>query len=49
MTTAYYYTPSGVCIHGEGITPDIVVEMEPDETGDPQLDAAMASVRDRME
>ena len=49
MTTAYYYTPSGVCIHGEGITPDIVVEMEPDETGDPQLAAAMASVRERME
>ncbi len=31
ITTSSYYTPSGVCIHGIGITPDIVVELtEPD-------------------
>ncbi|MBN1586200.1 MAG: S41 family peptidase [Candidatus Omnitrophica bacterium] len=29
LTTSKYYTPSGVCIHGEGIHPDIVVEMTP--------------------
>lgn len=28
LTTAKYYTPSGVSIHGEGITPDIVVKLE---------------------
>ncbi|MDR1539117.1 MAG: S41 family peptidase [Clostridiales bacterium] len=27
VTVAKYYTPSGVCIHGEGIVPDYVVEM----------------------
>ena len=26
LTTSKYFTPSGVCIHGIGITPDIVVE-----------------------
>lgn len=27
LTTAKYFTPSGVCIHGKGITPDVIVEM----------------------
>ncbi len=26
LTTAKYFTPSGICIHGVGITPDVVVE-----------------------
>ena len=26
LTTARYFTPSGVCITGIGITPDVVVE-----------------------
>ncbi len=26
LTTAYYYTPSGVKIHEKGITPDVIVE-----------------------
>ena len=26
LTTAWYYTPSGTCIHNEGIEPDIMVE-----------------------
>jgi carboxyl-terminal processing protease len=26
LTTAKYFTPSGVCIHGVGITPDVIVE-----------------------
>lgn len=28
LTTAKYYTPSGVSIHGEGIVPDIIVKLE---------------------
>lgn len=28
ITTARYYTPNGVCIHGEGIEPDDVVELD---------------------
>ncbi len=28
ITTSTYYTPSGTCIHGIGITPDITVEAE---------------------
>ncbi len=32
LTTAKYFTPSGICIHGIGITPDVVVErVEPRE------------------
>lgn len=27
MTVSRYYTPNGVCIHGIGITPDVVVEL----------------------
>lgn len=27
ITTARYFTPNGVCIHGEGIKPDEVIEM----------------------
>jgi len=26
LTIAYYYTPSGICIEGKGIEPDVVVE-----------------------
>ena len=28
MTTARYYSPNGVCIHGTGIEPDIIVELD---------------------
>ncbi|SCY19447.1 carboxyl-terminal processing protease [Pseudobutyrivibrio sp. AR14] len=28
LTTNKYYTPSGECIHGQGITPDVVIEYE---------------------
>lgn len=48
LTTAKYYTPSGVCIHGIGIEPDIAIEMNTDkaiselsESEDIQLQKAM--------
>ena len=37
MTTDAYYTPSGVCIQGVGITPDIVVDL-PEELKDTSVD-----------
>lgn len=43
VTTARWYTPNGSSINGEGVTPDIEVELTYDDTNmgrDPQLDAA---------
>lgn len=28
LTTGYYYTPAGVCIHGKGLRPDITVPLD---------------------
>ena len=36
LTIARYFTPNGVCIHGEGIAPDIEIEYE--YTGDKEAD-----------
>lgn len=46
FTTNRYYTPNGVCIHGEGITPDKIVEFDSEsyyaeESFDNQLDYAI--------
>ena len=50
ITVARYYSPNGLCIHGMGIEPDIVVEMAPEKaarltslepTEDEQLMAAI--------
>lgn len=41
MTTAYYYTPNGTCIHGTGIQPDEVVELPEDAGEDIQLEKAV--------
>lgn len=43
VTTARWYTPKGNTINGEGITPDVKVELTYDDANhnrDPQLDAA---------
>jgi len=51
LTVARYHTPSGTCIHGEGIAPDVELEPLPErepgaESGpDPQISAALARVR----
>ncbi len=34
LTVSRYYTPNGVCIHGEGITPDIVIEYDSEAVQD---------------
>ena len=41
LTSAKYYTPSGVCIHGTGIVPDQVVEYDREAEEDNQLQAAV--------
>lgn len=47
MTTGAYFTPNGACIHGVGLTPDVVVPgsagdpANPDVTTDAQLRAAV--------
>jgi carboxyl-terminal processing protease len=51
LTVARYHTPSGRCIHGEGIAPDVPLAPAPEpEPGtrsrpDPQIEAALARVR----
>ncbi len=48
ITVAKYYTPSGQSIQGFGITPQVIVEEESDETkkSDPQKDAAIEYIKD---
>ena len=48
MTTAHYYTPGGTCIHGVGITPDVVIEMD-DSGVDVQLEKAVEVLRQMMQ
>ncbi len=45
MTTAYYYTPKGECIHGKGIQPDVEVEPDTDGEADVQLQRAVEICR----
>ena len=56
-TSATYYTPSGHCIHGTGVAPDIVAEAPegyynltgvPDPENDVQLKAALEQLEQRM-
>lgn len=42
LTTGEYFTPKGRGVHDVGLTPDIFVERTEDESGDPQLEAALA-------
>ncbi|MCI8401890.1 MAG: S41 family peptidase [Lachnospiraceae bacterium] len=47
LTTAHYFTPGGTCIHGTGITPDVIVEKEEGET-DNQLTRAVEVLEEMM-
>ncbi len=52
LTTAHYYTPAGVDLHGEGLAPDIEVELDEElrtkavveKSEDNQLQAAIAAL-----
>lgn len=53
MTTSRYYTPSGECIHGNGIAPDIEVEFDSEayyaeNSVDNQLEAARDYLKKQM-
>lgn len=56
MTVSRYYTPSGVCIHETGITPDIEVTLDEtlqqqiniEKSQDTQLQKAMEIVNDKI-
>ena len=48
ITTAKYYTPSGISIHNVGIEPDETVELVDGATGDAQLEAARKYLEGRL-
>lgn len=48
VTTARYYTPSGVSIHNVGIEPDVVVELPEDAQSDVQFQAAEGYLRQQL-
>jgi carboxyl-terminal processing protease len=48
LTTARYYTPSGVSIQAKGITPDIVVEQAKVEKLDSNLNISEATLRGHL-
>lgn len=49
ITAAYYYTPSGVCVHGTGIAPDVEVELDTESDEDNQLHTAIDEVKKLIE
>lgn len=49
LTTAQYFTPDGRNIHGEGITPDIVLEKTADDQRDNQLEKAVETVQNAVD
>lgn len=49
LTTARYYTPSGVCIHDKGIEPDIKVPLSFAETKALHENLSMAKVERKMD
>ncbi len=48
FTTSDYYTPSGRNIHGIGIDPDVVVEYDPEQGEDNQLERALEVLKEKM-
>lgn len=48
LTTARYLTPEKQDIHKKGISPDVVLDQEPDEKTDKQLETAVKLVREKI-
>jgi carboxyl-terminal processing protease len=46
VTIAKWQTPNGANIHGDGLVPDIEVEMTDNDDEDAQLDAAVEFLRE---
>ncbi len=46
LTTQQYFTPTGRPVHEVGLTPDIVVEWDPEDEGDPDVEAALQWIAD---
>lgn len=57
ITVSRYFTPRGTCIHGEGITPDVVVDLDEDlknkltieKSEDNQLQTAIENVKEKIQ
>lgn len=49
FTIAKYFTPDGQDIHGNGLTPDIVVEIPKDAESDLQLEAAIKYLKEKAQ
>ncbi len=49
VTTSRYYTPNGICIHGEGITPDVVIENDVTTEADEQLEEAIRILLEKIQ
>ena len=49
FTIAKYFTPDGQDIHGNGLTPDIVVELPKDAESDLQLEAAIKYLKEKAQ
>ena len=48
ITVSRYYTPKDVCIHGEGIQPDVEVELDPETEEDEQMNEAIRILKERI-
>jgi len=44
LTTARYYTPSGVTIHGHGVAPQVEIEISPDDESKLRLQESRADI-----
>ena len=49
LTTARYYTPSGVTIHERGVDPQVEVIMTPEEDGNVALQRMRSDITDPVE
>ncbi|MBR4769289.1 MAG: S41 family peptidase [Lachnospiraceae bacterium] len=48
ITFSRYYTPSGVCIHETGLTPDVLSENDPETEEDDQLECAIGELKKQL-